>query len=353
MADTISVVVPARNEAARVGPLLDALQERDERCELIVVDNLSQDGTADLARRRGARVVHGRQPPPGWNGKSWSLQQGLEAASGEVVVCLDADTRPDSNLPRTLAQTLRALEACAPPGAPRATVAPRTPQPGAASGPRPVLLSAGARFRCDTPGERFLHPAMLATLVYRFGPPDSASEVKLDRLLVNGQCLAFRRAALLAEGGFRAGAASLTDDAALARHLAHRGWTVSFRDASALLEVDMHESAAGTWQEWGRSIALRDVTSPTQLWLDVCVVWLTLGLPLLRVISRRRSPFDLPLLLVRGAMTAALAGSYRPRGTAYWLSPLADPLAALRLTLSALRPAESWRGQAITSGGPP
>jgi dolichol-phosphate mannosyltransferase len=54
---------------------------------------------------------------------------------------------------------------------------------------------------------------------------------------------------------------------------------------------------------------------------------------------------DLGLLAVRLAMLAPLAGAYRRRGAAYWLSPLADPLAAVALTRSALRPRRSWRGR--------
>ena len=61
-------------------------------------------------------------------------------------------------------------------------------------------MSAGARFVCDTAGERWLHPAMLATLVYRYGPPD-APGASPARLLVNGQCTAVRREALLRRAG--------------------------------------------------------------------------------------------------------------------------------------------------------
>ena len=52
----------------------------------------------------------------------------------------------------------------------------------------------------------------------------------------------------------------MTDDAALARGLAARGWRVAFHDGGGLIEVDMHDSAGETWREWGRSIALPDVT---------------------------------------------------------------------------------------------
>ena len=91
---------------------------------MIVVDDGSTDGTADVARAHGARVVAGRELPPGWVGKPWALQQGLEAASGDVVVSLDADTRPRPGLVGALAGALRDAD----------------------------FVTAGARFVCDSAG---------------------------------------------------------------------------------------------------------------------------------------------------------------------------------------------------------
>ena len=92
---SISVVVPARDEAARIGPLLEAIVGAPGVTEVIVVDDESADATAGLAAGAGASVVTGRPLPAGWVGKAWALQQGLDAAVGDWVVTLDADTRPD------------------------------------------------------------------------------------------------------------------------------------------------------------------------------------------------------------------------------------------------------------------
>ncbi|HSP27348.1 MAG TPA: glycosyltransferase, partial [Ilumatobacteraceae bacterium] len=67
--DTISVIIPARDEAARLGPLLDAIVGASGVDEVIVVDDQSSDGTAELARRAGATVVAGSPLPDGWAGK--------------------------------------------------------------------------------------------------------------------------------------------------------------------------------------------------------------------------------------------------------------------------------------------
>ncbi|CAA9506704.1 MAG: hypothetical protein AVDCRST_MAG45-1642, partial [uncultured Solirubrobacterales bacterium] len=108
-----------------------------------MVDSDDRSPTAAVATQGGARVVVAPPLPPGWVGKPWALQHGLEAASGAVLATLDADTRPRPGLFAALAREL---------------------DDGA------DLVTAGTRFVCETAGERLLHPAMLATLVYRFGP---------------------------------------------------------------------------------------------------------------------------------------------------------------------------------------
>jgi dolichol-phosphate mannosyltransferase len=317
-AASVSVVVPARDEALRIGPCLAALRTDPDVLEVLVVDDGSADATADVARAHGARIVDGAPLPDGWVGKPWALQQGLEAARGELVVSLDADTRPRTGLVRALARALEDAD----------------------------LVTAGCRFACDTAGERFLHPSFLATLVYRFGPSDAAGRApRPARLLANGQCTAVRRSALLEAGGYALAAGHMTDDAALARGLARRGWRVAFRDGGDLVAVDMHASAREVWREWGRSIALPGVTAPGWQAADLALAWLVLALPPLRVAARRATWVDRVLLAVRWSLLAGLRGAYARRGAPFWLSPLADPLAVLRLTGSALRPARRWRGR--------
>ena len=317
-ATRISVLVPARDEEQRIAPCLSALRDDPDVDEVLVIDDCSSDDTAALARSLGARVLEGRTPAEGWVGKSWALQQGLEAARGDVVVCLDADTRPRPGLARALARELA----------------------------RADFVSAGPRFECRTVAERLLHPSLLASLVYRFGPGDSRThKPRASRLVANGQCMAARRAQLLAAGGFGHAAGHFTDDAALARALARRGWRIAFRDGADLLDVRMHASAGEVWREWGRTIAFGDVSTRPALAADVALVWLTMGLPPLRLLARRATPVDLVLLAVRWLLLGGLRGAYAPRGIAYWLSPLADPLSALRLTTAALWRPRAWRGR--------
>lgn len=316
-ARSVSVVIPARNEEGRIAGCLQGLAADRHILEVLVVDDGSSDGTAALARSLGARVVEAGQPPPGWVGKPWALQRGLEEAAGEVVVSLDADVRPRRGLAAAAVAALADAD----------------------------LISVGTRFDCDGAFERWLHPAMLATLVYRFGPPDATRPSAPDRVMVSGQCTAVDRRALLGAGGYQPAAGHFTDDCALARALARNGWRIAFRDGASLVDVDMHESALDLWREWARTLALTDVTGPWWRSADVAVLWSAMVLPLVRVLAGRGDRLDAMMIALRCAITAATAGSYKVRGWPYWLSPLADPLAAARITISALHRPRRWRGR--------
>ncbi len=315
----ISVVIPARNEATRIGPLLDAVIDAPGVDEVIVVDDESTDATARLASNAGARVIEAGRRPAGWAGKSWALQRGLESASGDWIVTFDADTRPHPDLPGSL--VARAHE------------------------DRTDLLTVTGRFDGGTRGGRWLHAALLTTLVYRFGPPGRLSPPAVHRILANGQCMAFRRADLLSLGGFEPIAEAVVEDVALARHLAAVGRRVDLLDASTLLNVELYYSFGATWIGWGRSIGLPGVESRGRQLCDVITLALTLPLPLLRLMSGRADPVDLIAIVARLGTLTGTATAFSRRDAAYWLSPLADLVAVAAVTKSMLVRTHTWSGR--------
>lgn len=88
---TISVIIPSFNDAGYLAACLDALAKQARRAdEIIVVDNGSTDATAAVARAAGARVID--EPLRGiWP----ATAAGFDAASGDVLARLDADSVPD------------------------------------------------------------------------------------------------------------------------------------------------------------------------------------------------------------------------------------------------------------------
>ena len=334
----VTVVVPTLDEARRIGPCLAGLSAQGSVVrEILVVDSGSRDGTPDIVRAAAARdprITLLRDPPlpDEWIGKVWALQHGLAQARGEWVLGIDADT---------------------------------TPQPGCVGGALAAardaaydVVSFAPRFQIGSAAERWLQPALLVTLVYRFGAAGTNGDA--ERVMANGQCFLARREVLDAHGGYAAARASFADDVTLARALARAGRRVGFLDGSRLYDVRAYTSAREAWREWGRSLDLKDATSRARQWGDVVFLLVVQGTPLAALaLSLLRAVRGVPLgggahallatsvglIAVRVMVQFALAASYAVRGVPFWFSPLADPLAALRILLSTLRRPTRWRGR--------
>lgn len=342
---TVSVVVPTLNEAARLGPCLAGISAQDYCLrEAIVVDSRSQDGTPDLVhaaaqRDPRLRLITDDPLPPGWVGRPWALHTGFlhSAAASDWILGLDADVRPQPGLiPALLAAAQRGEY---------------------------DLISLSPQFILLGAGELLLQPSLLMTLVYRFGP-SGAPKVAPERVMANGQCFLARRDRLVALDGYTSARNSFCDDVTLARRAAAAGYKVGFLDGARVLQVRMYEGARETWHEWGRSLDLKDASARSQLWGDLAFLIAVQGLPLpitlLSAIALLVAvPITAPmlaiallnaiLLSIRIALTAAIAPSYDRRAARlpwlFWLSPLTDPLATLRIGLSSVQTPTQWRGR--------
>lgn len=317
----VSVVIPARNEALRIGECLSALRHAEGIHEVIVVDDESSDDTADVARAGGARVIAGAPLPAGWSGKVWALEQGVSAASGEVIVTLDADARVD---PLLVAGAVAELVDS---GAVAATVAPR--------------------FRTTSSLSRWMHAAMLTSLVYRHaaGPGRAVGDS-----VGNGQCMVFRREDAVVGGWFERVKGELVEDVALVRALVRDRRHVEMFDGSALLAVQMFDGARDTWRGWTRSLALGGVDSRARQGFDVLVmlvanvapwVWLSIGVA---------TPATAVLLALRFGTLAGTRRVYERHGIGYWLSPLADVVAVAAIARGMVAPSREWRGRSYEFG---
>jgi len=125
----------------------------------------------------------------------------------------------------------------------------------------------------------------------------------------------------------------------------------------------MYEGAAETWTEWGRSLDLKDASSPAQKWGDLGFLiavqgfplpmtlllseWVIAGHPLPMVLAALG--LNLFLMITRIALLGGIVSSYDRSASlafwTFWLSPLADPLAILRIFLSSIRTPRKWRGR--------
>lgn len=104
LAPRLSLIVPARNEEHNLPALLRSLATQPvPPDEIIVVDDGSTDRTAEIAHQAGATVIRSQALPEGWRGKTWACHQGAQAATGDLLMFVDADTWFEPNgLRRTL-----------------------------------------------------------------------------------------------------------------------------------------------------------------------------------------------------------------------------------------------------------
>jgi len=90
----VTILIPARNEALRLGRTLAALKAQTPAIRVVVVDDRSDDGTADVANAAGMsnlQVIPGEPLAAGWTGKLWALDQGLAQVKTPLTLLLDAD----------------------------------------------------------------------------------------------------------------------------------------------------------------------------------------------------------------------------------------------------------------------
>lgn len=346
MVGKVSVVVPTLNEVDRIGPCLTGLhQQTSEVREILIVDSQSQDGTREKVKAIAEldsrfQLLTDDPLPKGWVGRPWALNYGFYQSSpkSEWILGIDADTQPQAGLVPSMVK--------------------------AAQAEGYDLLSLAPQFILESAGEWWLQPALLMTLLYRF---DSAGvrNQSPERVMANGQCFLCRRTVLEKIEGYKIAASSFCDDVTLARYAAQQGYKVGFFDGSKVIRVRMYEGFQETWQEWGRSLDLKDASSVAQLWGDVALLILVQGLPLflLGILSislfsgydflmiRLAIALNIVLLLTRFALLFAVYPSYyHPQKSInslfFFLSPLADPLAVLRIVLSATQKPKQWRGRA-------
>ena len=336
----VSVVVPTLNEAERISPCLVGLSRQSyELREVIVVDSNSQDGTPDLVKTAGKsdprfRVMTDDPLPDGWVGRPWALHTGYLNISkhSEWFLGIDADTEPQPGLIASIVKV------------------------AAAEGYD--MVSLAPQFILQYRGEWCLQPALLMTLLFRF---DSAGVDALSpsRVMANGQCFLCRRSVLDKLNGYTTAASSFCDDVTLARNIAKGGYKVGFFDGSKVIKVRMYEGAKETWHEWGRSLDLKDAANSAQVWGDVLFLLCVQALPLPMLLLSSYLLYigniypiiivifslNAFLILLRYGMLMAIAPSYSSSSLFFWLSPLADIPAVVRIFLSSLSKPTKWRGR--------
>jgi chlorobactene glucosyltransferase len=230
----VSVLVPARNEAAVIDGTVRRLLAQDySRFELILLDDNSDDGTAAIARSAAGpdarlRIINGKTLPSGWAGKNWACHQLGQAAQGEILLFTDADTiwAPDG-----LAAVVDEM------------------QRGRAD-----LQTVWPTQITETWAERLTVPN-IALVVLGYLPVLATHYIPLAAFgAANGQVMAFRRKAYDAIRGHEGVAAEVVEDVKLARRIKSAGLRLRMADGNRLVSCRMYTDWPGVRNGFAKSL---------------------------------------------------------------------------------------------------
>ncbi len=194
----VSVIVPARNEAHNIARCVTSiLSTTYPNLELIVVDDSSTDGTAQIAREAAqrdprARFITSPPLPEGWFGKQWACATGAKVAHGSVLQFTDADTVHGADL---VTRSMNAMH--------------RT---------RAQLFSVAGSQELGGFWEKVIQPQIFMILSMRYGGTESITQsTNVRDKIANGQCIFVTHDSYNAIGGHASVRTSVAEDLMLAQ----------------------------------------------------------------------------------------------------------------------------------------
>jgi hopene-associated glycosyltransferase HpnB len=315
----VDIVVPARDEAETIGPVIGSLLAQDYRgrVRVILVDDNSTDGTAALAgTAANLTVITLQSKPAEWSGKLWALSQGVAASRAPILLFTDADIVHDPrHLPSLVAKLLQS---------------------------RADMVSEMVRLNCTSLAERALVPAFIYffQMLYPFSRVnDPASPVAAAA----GGTVLIRREALQRIGGIEAIKNSLIDDVALAKSVKKSG-AIFLGHSGLAASIRPYANFADIWQMIARTAFTQLRYSATLLaltLLGLTVVWLV---PAAAILLRQGWPAACGLVAFGLSMISYMPTLARYRRNRLWA--LALPLIALFYMAATVGSAVNyWRGR--------
>lgn len=322
----IAVIIPARDEADVVGRAVRSLlqQTGPHRIHIFLVDDASTDATAQAARAaaigvgqaQNLTVVPGSLLPPGWSGKLWAMQQGIDEAgktAPDFVLFTDADIE---HAPDSVATLVSIAEA----------------------GPYD-MASFMVKLHCQSVAEKLLIPAFVY-FFFKLYPPAWISNPLRSEAGAAGGCILIRPAALEKAGGLQGIRQEVIDDCSLAARVKHNGRSLWLGASATTRSIRPYEGFSGIGRMISRSAFNQLRHSSFLLVLAIVGMAATYLLPPALVFTAHRM---VPAAL-GGAAWLLMVGSYLPVLRLYRLNPLwalALPLAAVFYVVATLHSA--WK----------
>ena len=328
----ISVLIPARNEEARLGPCLSTISDSDYPIlEILVLDDHSTDGTAQLVEQRTKgdsriRLLSGKSLPEGWVGKPWACHQLSKEAKGDYLLFVDADTR-FSDITIANAVTLAHEE-------------------------KADLISLWPYLESLTWSERLVIP--FVHLFILFYLPHWAKGSLRCFGAANGQFVLFRRDAYENIKGHESVHNHMVEDIAIARNMRAAGFKVLNLDGTnpghsiALVRCRMYTRFHEVWGGFTKNLYPSfDGNFPAFLLFQSIQIFIFLT-PFILLFTRANGPLVWTEILIILTLRFALAHRFRQSYLGALLHPFGQILViaiALNSWLQSLRGRLPWKGR--------
>jgi hopene-associated glycosyltransferase HpnB len=228
LSDT-TVVIPARDEARIVATTLSALAGQGNGLRVLLVDDNSTDGTAEVARAvegLDLQVIEGQPLPEGWAGKLWALEQGVRQVKTPLTLMIDADIAFHPGVISALKAQMR--------------------QGGY------HLVSVMATLHMRSFWERLLTPSFI--FFFKMLYPFRLAKTDSPRFYsAAGGCILLETKILQAIGGLASLRGELIDDCALARQVKRARFRTWIGQSRAVSCIRPYRSLAEIWNMVARS----------------------------------------------------------------------------------------------------
>jgi hopene-associated glycosyltransferase HpnB len=259
--DEITVLIPARNEAAVIQKTLQSLSDQGSGLKIVLIDDNSEDATVEKARQMRVsnfRIIQSPPVPSGWSGKLWALEQGRLQVTTPYTLLLDADIE----LVRGIVKTLR--EKMNREGIP--------------------FVSLMAMPSMSGSWEKLLMPAFVHffKVLYPFGRVNSN---RTRVAAAAGGCILVETRILDQIGGFESIRSAVIDDCALARRVKLQGSKVWLGLTHSVKSVRSYQRLKEIWDMVARTAFAQLRYSVGLLVLCTLVMVLVYQVPVVMVAS--------------------------------------------------------------------
>jgi glycosyltransferase involved in cell wall biosynthesis len=246
----VTAIVPARNEEKSIAGCLRALARQPEIAEILVVNDQSEDGTADVVRGLTSeipelRLLETRGVPRGWVGKNNAVWMAASEARSAWLLFTDADAELG---PEAMG---RALEIARKTGA--------------------ALVSFSPEQIMETWYEKSLIPFVYCRLAKLFSF-EAVNDSRSSAAAANGQFLMIRRDAYDAIGGHQSVAGEVLEDVGLARRTKAAGYRIWFGSGKSVVRARMYRSFGAMWVGWKKNLYLLTGGTPGAVWRELLAV---------------------------------------------------------------------------------